>query len=360
MKGELSTATSVSAQEQNLPWRAALRPESEFSAESRLRTDVQPHISVVIPVYRAAGCLGMLYERLINALSPISPDFEVLLVEDGGPDSSWELIEQLCRQDPRIKGIKLSRNFGQHFAITAGLDHAFGRWVVVMDCDLQDQPEEISKLYQRAQEGHDVVFARRHQRQDSVYRKLTSQFFTWIYNYLGDIKADNSVANFSISSQAAIGYVRQFRERNRAFPAFLDLVGFRRAYVEVEHAARYEGKSSYTFSKLFDLAIQCIVAQSNKPLRLSIRFGFLLSAFSLIYGSYIFIGYWIHAISVPGWTSIMVLTSFLFGLMFANLGIIGLYLGKVFDEVKGRPLYMIERTSNLAPQRPATGHAQIS
>jgi dolichol-phosphate mannosyltransferase len=246
-----------------------------------------------------------------------------------------------------VKGVKLSRNFGQHFAITAGLDHASGNWVVVMDCDLQDQPEEIEKLYRKAQEGFDVVFARRRERNDSLYRKLSSSLFSMLYNCLGDIEVDNSIANFSISSQRVIAYVRQFRERNRSFPIFLNAVGFRRAYVDVQHAPRYAGASSYTFLTLMDFAIQCIVSQSNKPLRLSIRFGFILSVTSLLYAAYLLVQYFACGSVVAGWTSLMVMMSLFFGLLFTNLGVLGLYMGKVFDEVKRRPLYMVEQALNI-------------
>ena len=306
-----------------------------------------PHLSVVVPVYKARDCLAELYRRLAQALEPLTSDFEIVLVEDGGGDGSWEQIATLAGKDSRVKGIKLSRNFGQHYAITAGLDHAAGDWVAVMDCDLQDQPEEIGKLYLKAQEGYDIVFARRQERTDSLYRKLSSRLFSLLYNYLGDIKVDNSVANFSISSRRVIAYVCQFRERNRSFPIFLNSVGFRRAYVDVAHAARFAGESTYNFGKLLDFAVQCIVSQSNKPLRLSIRFGFALAVLSLLYGAVIVLRY-LHAdIAVPGWTTLAVLVSFLGGLGFANLGILGLYLGKAFDEVKNRPLYCVEHTLNV-------------
>jgi glycosyltransferase involved in cell wall biosynthesis len=310
-------------------------------------TATHPHISVVLPSYRCAECLPELHRRLVAALELITPQFEIVLVNDSSPDKDWEIITALSRADARVKGVNLSRNFGQHFAITAGLDYASGDWVVVMDCDLQDQPEEIEKLYRKAQEGYEVVFARRHERNDSLYRKLSSSLFSMLYNYLGDIKLDNSIANFSISSRKVIDYVRQFRERNRSFPIFLNAVGFRRAYVDVQHAPRFAGTTSYTFGKLTDFAVQCIVSQSNKPLRLSIRFGFILSATSLLYAAYLLVRYFAYGSGVAGWTSLMVLTSLLFGLLFTNLGIFGLYMGKVFDEVKQRPLYMVEQTINV-------------
>ena len=310
-----------------------------------------PAISVVIPVYKARECLDELYRRLVVALEKITTNFELVLVEDGGGDGSWEKLEAFGANDSRVKAIKLSRNFGQHFAITAGLDNVSGDWVVVMDCDLQDQPEEIEKLYTKALEGYEIVFARRQERQDSFYRKMTSTIFIILYNYLGDIDVDNSIANFSISSKKVISYVNQFRERNRGFPIFLNNVGFRRGLVNVKHSARYSGKSSYSTLKLFDFAIQCIVAQSNKPLRLSIRFGVGLCGLSLLYMTIVIVRYLHSDITVPGWTSIVVLISFVGGLGFANLGILGLYLGKVFDEVKQRPLYCVENTVNLSPNK---------
>jgi polyisoprenyl-phosphate glycosyltransferase len=217
----------------------------------------------------------------------------------------------------------------------------------VMDCDLQDQPEEIPKLYAKAQEGWSIVMGRRAQRHDSLYRKLVSKFFCLFYNWVGDIKVDNSIANFSICNRQVVDAVCKFRERNRSFPMFLNEVGFRRTSIDVEHAPRFAGSSSYTFGKLLDFALQSIVARSNKPLRLSIKFGFLLSALALIYGIYILLKYLVYQSSVPGWTSLAVLVSFLGGLGFANLGILGLYIGKVFDEVKFRPLYVVEQDTYL-------------
>jgi len=307
------------------------------------------HISVVTPAYRCSECIVEMHRRLTKALSAITPSYEIIFVDDGSPANDWEIINGICAEDKRVLGVKLSRNFGQHYAITAGLDHARGDWVVVMDCDLQDQPEEIAKLYSKAQEGYEVVLARRHMRADSAYRRFVSWLFIVVYNYLGDIRVDNSVANFSISSKAVIACVRRYRERNRSFPMFLNDVGFRRIAVDVEHAARFAGKSSYSFAKLMDFAIQAIVAQSNKPLRLSIRFGFLLSLLSLMYGGFLIVRYFVQSVAVEGWTTLAVLISFLGGLGFANLGILGLYLGKVFDEVKNRPLYFVERTCNLNP-----------
>jgi glycosyltransferase involved in cell wall biosynthesis len=304
------------------------------------------HLSIVTPAYKCAGCIEELHRRLTVTLSQLTSDYEIIFVDDGSPQNDWEIIQRLCQLDPKVRGIKLSRNYGQHYAITAGLDHVRGEWIVVMDCDLQDQPEEIVKLYRKATEGWPIVLARRAERQDSLYRRFVSAAFTKVFNWLGDIEIDNSIANFSICSHKVIESVSRFRERNRSFPMFLNEVGFPKTAVDVEHAPRFAGKSSYTFTKLFDFAIQAIVARSNKPLRLSIRFGFLLSFMALIYGTVVIFRYFAHDIAVEGWTTLAVLISFLGGLGFANLGILGLYLGKVFDETKHRPLYIVERSLN--------------
>ena len=304
------------------------------------------HISVVTPAYKCSECIAELHRRLTDVLASLTPRYEIIIVDDGSPANDWAIISELCAKDRHVRGVKLSRNYGQHFAITAGLDHARGDWVVVMDCDLQDQPEEIPKLYRKAQEGYDIVLGRRSERADSFLRKFVSNLFTLIYNYLGDIVFDNSVANFSICSKAVVQSVCSFRERNRSFPVFLLEVGFRRITVDVEHAARFAGKSSYNFVKLLDFAVQCVVSRSNKPLRLSIRFGFLLAFLSVLYGSFIIMRYFTHSVAVEGWTTLAVLVSFLGGLGFVNLGIVGLYLGKVFDEAKNRPLYFVQASLN--------------
>lgn len=312
-----------------------------------MKTDSHPDISIVTPVYKCEACLVELYKRLKGALTPISTHFEIIMVNDASPDHSWNVIERLASVDSRVKGIHLSRNFGQHHAITAGLDFAQGEWVVVMDCDLQDQPEEIPKLYRKAQEGYDVVFGRRYKRCDKWIKTWSSKLFYKIYDYFTENKTDTTIANFSICSRTVVENFRNLREQNRAFPLFIKWMGFRSASVDIEHAERFAGKSSYNLSKLFNLAVDGIVSQSNKPLKLSIKFGFLISFVSFLYGLYLMYRYFFLFQTVPGWTSVMVSIYFIGGLIFANFGILGLYIGKVFDETKNRPLYIIQETVGL-------------
>lgn len=300
------------------------------------------HLSVIIPVYKAENCLNELYNRLTTSLESITKDYEIILVEDCGGDRSWEIINNLAQKDSRVKGIKFSRNFGQHYGITAGLHHCTGDYAIIMDCDLQDQPEEIPNLYYKIQEGYDVVLAKRHKRKDSVIKRLFSRIFYRIFNYFLDLEYNGQVGNFRIISKKVIDNYKLFEEKLRFFGGMITWMGFNTAVIEVEHAERFAGKSSYNFRKLWNLAIDTIIAFSDKPLRLVISFGFIISAISFFYGAYIIAMALFDHTSVEGWSSLIVSIYFIGGIIIAILGIIGIYLGKTFDETKKRPLYIID------------------
>ena len=304
-----------------------------------------PVISIVVPVYKAENCLDELYRRLVLALETITPDFEIVLVEDCGGDRSWEIIERLSARDARVKGIQFSRNFGQHYGITAGLDYCRGDWVVVMDCDLQDRPEEIPRLYAKAQEGYDVVLARRGKRQDPLLKRLTSRLFYRLFSYLIDMEYDGQVGNFRIMSRKVVESFRRMREQLRFFAALAQWVGFPSTSIDVEHAERLEGNSSYTLSKLWKLGADTIIAYSDKPLRLAVRFGFAMAFFSFSYGVYYFTRALLYGSPIEGWSSLFVSLYFIGGIIIAILGVMGIYLGKAFDESKKRPLYIVRRAT---------------
>ena len=245
-----------------------------------------PLISVVIPVYGCETCLIELCNRIKNTVTAIPAQYEIILVNDASPDNAWERIKQLSEQDKQIKGIDFARNFGQHHAITAGLDYANGDWVVVMDCDLQDRPEEIAKLYAKALDGYEVVFGKRMERQDNWWKKKSSQAFYRVYDYFTNSNSDYMAANFSINAKKVVMGFRQMREQNRFFPLFIQWMGYKTIHIPIEHDARKEGKSYYNLKKLINLATDAIISQSNKPLRLSIQFGFILAVASFLYGLY--------------------------------------------------------------------------
>jgi dolichol-phosphate mannosyltransferase len=301
------------------------------------------HISVVSPVYKAPKILPGLVARLEKSLSEITDSFELILVDDGCPWDSWSVIEELAKDFKFIKGIKLSRNFGQHYAITAGLDHAKGEWVVVMDCDLQDQPEEISKLYNESQNGFDIVLAVRENRQDNPFKKLFSKLFYSLLSYLSGAKYDHRVANFGIYSQKVISAINQFREPIRYFPGLVQYVGFKSTTININHASREEGQTAYSLKRLFKLALDVILAYSDKPLRTIIKLGLLVSLLSFAYVAYSLWQWYNDMIIVPGYTSLIASVWFLSGVLISTLGVIGLYLGKVFEAVKSRPIYLIEK-----------------
>lgn len=304
-----------------------------------------PYISAVIPVYKAEKCLDELCARLDASLSGIDSNYEIILVEDCGGDRSWEKITELSRQNSRIKGLQFSRNFGQHYGITAGLDISQGQWVVVMDCDLQDAPEEIPRLHAKAQEGFDIVLASRTNRQDGYLKKLTSTAFYRVLSYLADTEYDGSHGNFRIMSKTVVDNFKTMREQLRFFGGLVQWMGFSTTSLEVIHHERFEGQSSYTFKKLLKLATDTIIAFSDKPLRISIKLGFMMSFLSFSYGAYILMRALFNGSTVQGWSSLIVSIYFIGGIIISMLGIIGIYLGKAFDQMKGRPLYIVRRTT---------------
>lgn len=304
------------------------------------------NISVVVPVYGCKASLEELQFRLTATLANISPSYEIIYVDDACPDNSWDLIVNLGGKDRHVKGVKLSKNFGQHYAILAGLDRACGDWVIVMDCDLQDVPEEIERLYAEAKKGFDIVVGKREERQDSVVKRYQSKFFYSVLSYLTDADLDSSTGNFGIYSKRVVQSILKFREQNSFFPLLVRNVGYKKVEIPVQHSKRLEGKSSYNLSKLFNLAVDTMLAYSNKPLRLSIKLGFVVSLFS--FGAIVRL-IWLNFVLdsvVPGWTSVMVSMFFMFGIMFCLFGITGLYIGKIFNEVKDRPLYIVEDCIN--------------
>ena len=305
-----------------------------------------PHISIVSPVYNAEKILSVLISRIEASVSKITKDFEIILVEDCGPDNSWEVIENIAQDNSKVKGLKLSRNFGQHYAITAGLDLAKGDWVVVMDCDLQDQPEEIEKLYNKALEGYDIVFARRFDRKDHFFKRFFSKIFYRTLGYLTDSVQDETVANFGIYNRNVINAVLSMRESIRIFPAMVKWVGFKFAKVNVEHSERFHGVSSYNTRRLIILSIDIILAYSDKPIRLLIKGGGIISIISILIAVIYFIKWFRGEIIILGYTSLIISIWLLSGLIIFTLGVLGLYIGKTFEGVKKRPIYIIDKKIN--------------
>ena len=303
-----------------------------------------PDISIVIPVYMAQEILPELLTRLTATLDKLVAEYELILVCDGSPDNSWGVMRHLAESYPRLCAVKLSRNFGQHYATTAGIDLSTGKWTVVMDCDLQDAPEEIPRLLEKAKTGYDIVIARRMQRQHKWWKRFTSGLFYKVFSLLSGYKLDGSAGSFRIMSRSVVDGLCSMRESYRMFAGLVEWLGFETAYVDVKHESRYEGKSSYNLAKLLRLAMDGMISFSNRPLYISIALGMMISAASGLYGAFLLSrAYFSDAATLPGWLSTITVTSFIGGLILLNQGVLGIYLGRVYNQAKGRPLYVVDQ-----------------
>lgn len=299
-------------------------------------------ISFVSPVYRAEGTLEALVSEITLVMDRIKESFEIILVDDRSPDRSWEVMKKLSNKSPFVKSVRLSRNFGQHPAIMAGLSQATGEFVVVLDCDLQDQPKEVEKLYKKINEGYDVVLAKRVIRKDSFFKKMTSKIYASLYGFFTNTKYDHEVANFGIYRAKVISSILQVSDYIKFFPLFVKFVGFKTTAVEVAHNSRTEGKSTYTFAALLSLAFNTIISFSNKPLKLFVKFGILVSLISFLSGIYTIYLYFKGEIEVLGYSSLIVSIWFLSGVIITIIGVTGIYIGKIFDQTKNRPVFIID------------------
>lgn len=305
------------------------------------------HLSVVIPVFNESTLINELVKRVKTNVNLITDDYEMIIVDDGSEDNTWNSIENEAKSENKIKGIKFSRNFGHHYAITAGLHNSTGDWVVVMDGDLQDRPEVIPELYKKAKEGFDVVFVSRQNRPEKLYYRIAQKFFYWILTSLSGLDFDSRQANFSIINQKVVDAFKKFPENARFYGSTIKWLGFKRSFILADHGVRHSGKPSYTIRKRFKLASDIILSFSERPLKLAIGFGLLISSISILLALWIFYGTFKWGYSVTGWSSVIVSILFSSGIVLTVLGIIGIYLGRIFQEVKRRPLFIISESFNL-------------
>jgi polyisoprenyl-phosphate glycosyltransferase len=298
-------------------------------------------LSVVVPVYGCSGCLHALHERVVASVESITDDFELILVEDRGEDGSWEKIGELCAADTRVRGFRLSRNFGQHAAITAGLAQSRGERVVVMDCDLQDPPEEIPRLYAKASEGYDLVFGARRSKPASPLRRLTARAYFRALRAVVGTDIEGQWGTFSILSRKVVEAFLRIRDNDRHYIMILHWLGFNSAVVEYQPAERFAGESSYSFRHLLKHAADGLFFQTTLLLKWIVYFGFVVALAGVGMAVYFLIARLSHSV-YPGWTSIAVFTLLIGGFIIISTGITGLYIGKVFEQAKGRPLFVID------------------
>ena len=260
---------------------------------------------------------------------------------------SWVEILKECENDKRVKGINLSRNFGQPSAIAAGMQYLKGQWVVVMDCDLQDNPEEIPNFYRKAMEGFDMVIGLRVERNDTFLKRLSSTIFNKVFSYLCDVDSDKRPSNFGIYKRDVIDQYNKLSERGEAFSILLRGLGFKATTIPIHHSERLEGKSSYSLKKLLKFAFNLIVSNTNKPLRLMVYWGVLMSMLSVLFALYNVFAYFFGYINLPGFTTTVFSIWFVGGLIMMQLGVLGIYIGKIFDKTKERPIYIVMDKVNV-------------
>lgn len=306
-----------------------------------------PLISVVVPEYRGARMVKDLVARISEGCRAISEDFEIILVNDASPDDAWAQICLACESDPRVKGLNLSRNFGQPYAIAAGMAYTRGQWVVVMDCDLQDNPDYIKPMYEKALEGWDMVVARRIGKQFGWFRKKSSSLFNRIFSRMSGLKTDPAIGNYGIYSRKVVDEYNRMKEYSRGFQPLVEYLGFRKTSIDVKHSKRAEGKSSYTLRKLMKLSSDIIISNSNKPLKVAVYLGFVMAIISFVLALYNVIAKLVGAISLPGYTSTVFSIWFVGGILLCVLGVLGLYIGRIFDQVKGRQLFIVMDKVNI-------------
>ena len=306
-------------------------------------------ISVVVPVYGCKDCLAELHERLLQSLEPLTSAYEIVFVDDRSADGAWPVLESLAADDASVKAIRLSRNFGQHAAITAGLAASRGAWTVVMDCDLQDRPEDIPLLYARATEGFDLVLGRRKQRPSSFARLAVARLYFKLLNTFMGTRLDGSYGTFSILGRKVREAFLAVGDRDRHYLFVLNWLGFEQGSVEIEQDDRAAGRSSYTLGRLLRHAMNGVFFQTTNLLAYVVYLGFGLASAGLIWAAYLVYLY-ATAHPPPGFTSVMVMQLVVGGFIIMSTGVTGLYVGRVFQQVKGRPLYVVDQ---IAPSTKA-------
>ena len=307
--------------------------------------------SIVIPIYNEEESFPALVRRLREVLDQLDGPAEVVLVDDGSRDGSYELMVAVNREDPRFKVLQLSRNFGHQVAITAGMDAAAGQAVIVMDADLQDPPEVILQMAARWQEGYEVVYAVRERRDgETVFKRKTATLFYGLQRRLAEIDQPVEVGDFRLVDRKALNAFLQMRERNRYVRGMFSWVGFRQTAVPYVRAPRGAGNSKYPLRKMIRLALDGFVGFSTVPLRFALALGLVMAAASVLYGMTVIALKLGGVADVPGYASLLVTITFLSGVQLMVIGMVGQYVGRIYDEVRARPLYLVREARGFAPE----------
>jgi len=318
--------------------------QQEACAESKKKVE----ISLVVPMYNEEEMLDIFFDRISECMKKVTSNYEIVCVNDGSKDKTWELLLEHQENNRHIKAIALSRNYGKEIALTAGLNHSTGQAVIPLDCDLQDPPELIEKMVSMWRDGVDVVLARRTDRtSDTYFKRLTSNIFYKIITKISDIKIPANVGDFRLLDRKVVTALGGFEERTRFMKGIFASLGFKEAVIEYARPERAAGKTKWNYFKLYKLALEGIVSFTSFPLLIWSYIGAMSAFLAFGYGSFLIIRTLVFGIDVPGYASLMVVVLMMSGLILISLGVIGEYLSRIFIEVKRRPLYLIMEKSGF-------------
>jgi glycosyltransferase involved in cell wall biosynthesis len=320
-----------------------------------------PTYSLVIPAYNEEGVMPELAARLAELMDALDGDAEAILVDDGSRDRTYELMVEAAKADPRFRLIRLSRNFGHQIALTAGVDLAAGDAVIVLDADLQDPPEVVLELAKQWREGYDVVYAVRKERQgETAFKRATASWFYRGFNRISEVEVPLDVGDFRLVDRRALDIFNSMRESNRFVRGMFSWIGLRQTGVEYTRQERYAGETHYPLRKMLRFAATGVISFSGAPLRFALNVGFVVSLIAFALGIWSMIVKITGLYEVPGWTSIVVVTTFLGGIQLIVLGVIGEYIADIHDEVKGRPLYVVGELENFPETRRVPPRAVVA
>jgi len=307
--------------------------------------------SIVVPVYNEEAVILETYGRLKKVMDSLNESYEIVLVNDGSRDKTAAIAAEICEMDKNVKFIDFSRNFGHQIAITAGMDYAAGQAIVVIDADLQDPPEVILKMIEKWKEGFDVVYGKRKERKgESFFKKATAKAFYRLLRSMTNVDIPVDTGDFRLIDRKVCDALKKVNEKNRYIRGIISWLGFKQTGVEFTRDKRFAGVTKYPLRKMIRFAFDAITSFSYKPLKLASYLGFLLSLCSFVYLLFVIYQRLFTDNTIPGWASTMAINLLFNGIVLLILGIIGEYIGRIYDEAKGRPLYLVRQTRNLPPE----------
>ncbi len=309
-------------------------------------------ISIIVPMYNEESVLQTLFDALTDVMQQCDVDYEIVCVDDGSKDSTRSKLRAYAAQDPRIKAVLLARNFGKEAAMTAALDFAAGDAVIPIDADLQDPPELIRDMIGRWREGFDVVYAKRISRQsDTAMKRNSAGLFYKIFNRLSEMPIPENVGDYRLMDRRVVEAIRQLPEKDRFMKGLFCWPGFSNTTIEFERKERADGESKFNYWKLWNFALNGITSFSSLPIRMGVYLGLIVSLVAFIYGAVIMLKTLVFGVQVPGYASIMVVVLFIGGIQLFFLGLMGEYIGRIYKEVKNRPIYIVDQAIGFTEKR---------